>query len=159
MEFIANLNEKEYRDFTEKNKSTHFLQSYEWGEVCKIRKLIPIYVGVKEKNKVLATALLLKKQLPSGYCYYYIPRGFTIDYNNMELVKFLTESIKKYCKETKALFFRMDPDIKLHCIDDNANCIEGENNYKLVDNLIKLGYKRKKLTKFFGATLFSSGNT
>ena len=149
MEIIFNLNEKEYREFTENNKNTHFLQSYEWGEVSKLRNLLPIYVGVKEKNKIVATALLLKKQLPMGYSYYYIPRGYTVDYSNLKLVKYLTEEIKKYCKNNKALFFRIDPDIKLHNIDEDANVIEGNNNYELVEYLIKIGFKRKKLTKYF----------
>ena len=149
MEIIFNLDELEYRKFTENNKNTHFLESYEWGEVSKLRNLIPIYVGVKEKNKIVATALLLKKQLPLGYSYYYIPRGYNVDYSNLELVKYMTEEIKKYCKINKALFFRIDPDIQLHTIDEFASVIEGENNYKIVDYLIKLGFKRKKLTKFF----------
>lgn len=149
MEAIFNLSEKEYRKFTENNKNTHFLESYEWGELSKIRGLIPIYAGVKEKNKIVATALLLKKKLPMGYSYYYIPRGYTIDYKNLELVKFFTLEIKKYCKKNKALFFRIDPDIKLHTIDESAKVIDGENNYELVNNLVKLGFKRKKLTKYF----------
>ena len=98
MEFISNLDEKEYRKYTENNKSTHFLQSYEWGEISKVRGLMPIYVGVKDNNKIIGTALLLKKTLPLGYCYYYIPRGFTIDYHNLELLKFMTDEIKKYSK-------------------------------------------------------------
>lgn len=149
MEFIENISETEYRKFTEERKDTHFLESYEWGEVSKTRNFIPAYVGVKEKNKLVATALLLKKSLPLGYSYYYIPRGYTIDYKNKDLVKFLTEGIKKYCKKNKALFFRIDPDIKLHTIDENANPIDGENNYELVDYLKGLGFKRRKLTKFF----------
>lgn len=149
METIFNLSEKEYRSFTENNKNTHFLESYEWGSVSKLRGLTPIYVGVKDKNKIIATALLLKKQLPLGYSYFYIPRGFTIDYNNQKLVKYFTEELKKYCKKNKALFFRIDPDIKLHTINEFAEKIDGEDNYKLVEYLEKIGFKRKKLTKFF----------
>lgn len=149
MEFIENVSEKEYREFTEKNKTTHFLESYEWGELSKSRNFIPVYTGVKEKGKLIASALLLKKELPLGYSYYYIPRGYTIDYNNRKLFEFFTEELKKYCKKNKALFFRIDPDIKLHTIDENANPIEGENNHELVEYLQKLGFKRRKLTKFF----------
>ena len=59
MEFIENVSEKEYREFTEKNKTTHFLESYEWGEVSKSRNFIPVYTGIKEKGKLIASALLL----------------------------------------------------------------------------------------------------
>ena len=149
MEFIENVSETEYRKFTEGRKDTHFLESFEWGEVSKTRNFIPCYTGVKKNGKLVASALLLKKNLPLGYSYYYIPRGYTIDYKDRELVKFLTDEIKKYCKKNKALFFRIDPDIKLHTIDEDANPIDGENNYELVDYLKELGFKRRKLTKFF----------
>lgn len=148
METIFNINEKEYRLFTE-NNNAHFLQSYEWGQISKIRGLEPFYIGLKDDGKVVATALLLKKKLPFGYSYFYIPRGYTIDYTNIELVDYFTKEIKKFVKKDKALFFRIDPDIKLHEIDKDANPIDGFNNYELVSKLEKIGFKRKKLTRYF----------
>ncbi len=142
------LEEKEYRKFTE-SRNTHFLQSYEWGLIGKKRGLIPYYLGLVDNDDIKATALLLKKSMPLGYCYFYIPRGYTIDYNNKELVKEFTLKIKDFCKRKKAIFFRMDPDIKLHTIDENAEKIDGEDNYELVSFLISIGFKQKKLTKYF----------
>lgn len=142
------LNKEEYIEFTEKHNA-HFLESYEWGQVSKIRGLEPYYIGLKDDNKIVCSALMLKKSLPLGYSYFYIPRGFTIDYNNYELLGIFTNEIKKFVKKEKGIFFRIDPDIKLHAIDENANVIDGENNYKLVEELTKLGYKRKRLTKYF----------
>jgi len=149
MDTFFTLTEKEYKDFTKKRKDTHFLQSYEWGQVSKSRGLKPYYVGIKQNDKVVCSALLLKKVLPLGYSYFYIPRGFTIDYSDKDLLKEFTLEIKKFCKKEKALFFRIDPDIKLHTIDSNAKKIDGEDNYELVDYLNSLGYKRKKLTYYF----------
>ena len=146
---IFEMNENEYRSFTEKNRSTHFLQSYEWGEVSKERGLKPFLLGLKDNGKVVATALLLKKDLLLGYSYFYIPRGYTIDYKNKELVKAFTNEIKEWCKRKKGIFFKIDPDIKLHTIDSNANKIDGEDNYELVNFLNSIGFKRRKLTKFF----------
>lgn len=151
METIFDLSEQEFRKFTEQFKTAHFLQSYEWGEVSRLRGLKPVYAGVKKNNILVATALMLKKELPLGYSYYYIPRGYTIDYNDLDLMKYFTEEIKKYCLKHKAIFFRIDPDIKLHTIDDLAHKIEGEDNYKLVSFLTKIGFKHKKLTKYFGS--------
>ena len=149
MEFITNIEKKEYETFVENHKHSHFLHSYAWGEVSKTRGLTPHYIGVKENNKLIAATLLLQKQLPSGYSYFYIPRGYCLDYNNKDLLKFLTENIKDYTKKYKSIFFEIDPDIKLHTIDKNGNKIDGENNYKLVEDLKKIGYHHKKLTYFF----------
>lgn len=145
------LEASEYKEFTESNNA-HFLESYEWGELSKKRGYTPFYLGLKDKNKVKTTALLLKKSLPLNYSYFYIPRGYTIDYNDTKLVEIFTKEIKVFCKKHKALFFRIDPDIKLHTIDENANKIEGEDNYKIVNDLKKIGFTHRKLTKFFETT-------
>ena len=149
MKFITEIKKEEYEKFVTNHKMSHFLHSYAWGEISKIRGLIPHYVGIKDKNKLIATALLLQKKLPGGYSYFYIPRGFCLDYDNKDLIEFMTNNIKDYTKKYKSIFFEIDPDIKLHTIDKNGNKIDGENNYKLVDNLKKLGYHHKKLTYFF----------
>lgn len=142
------LSESEYRNFTDKKKA-HFLESYEWGELSKKRGFTPYYVGLKDNDEIVASALLLKKNLVLNYSYFYIPRGYTIDYNNFDLVKTFTLEIKKFCKDKNGIFFRIDPDIKLHTIDENAKEIDGENNYKLVNFLESIGFKHRPLTKYF----------
>ena len=148
---LVEIKENEYREFTNKH-NVHFLQSYEWGKVAKTRGNKPFYCGLYDDNKLVATALLLKKNLIFGYSYFYIPRGFTIDYNDFNLIKEFTLNLKDFLKKEKAIFCRIDPDIKLHTIDENANVIEGENNYELVSFLEKIGYKHRKLTYFFETT-------
>lgn len=149
MEFLENISEKEFNKFVENHKYSHFLKSYEWGQIAKLNGWVPYYVGLKEKNTIVATALLLKKKMPFNYSYFYIPRGYTIDYENFELVKKFTNYIDKFTKKHKSIFFKIDPDIKLHCIDKDAKKIDGNDNYKLVEELKKIGFKRKKLNKFF----------
>lgn len=150
MEFITDIEKEEYSKFVMNHEMSHFLKSYEWGQAAIHRGQIPHYVGVKNKNKLVATALLLEKKLPLGYSYFYIPRGYTVDYNNHELVEFLTKNIAEYTKKRKSLFFKIDPDIFLHKIDKDAKVIEGaENNYELVEYLKKIGFKHQKLNLFF----------
>jgi len=150
MKFIEAIKEEEYTKFVINHSMSHFLKSYEWGQASKTRGLVPHYVGLKENNTLVATALLLEKKLPLGYSYYYIPRGYTIDYENCELLKIFTQKIKEYAKKNKAIFFKIDPDIKLHTIDKNAKVIENEpNNYELAKNLKSIGFKHKKLNLYF----------
>lgn len=149
MTFVTDLEKTEYTEFVSNHKKGHFMQSYEWGIVSKLKNWQPFYVGLRDNGKLVATALLLKKNMPLGYSYFYIPRGFVLDYNNFELLSEFTNCIKEFTKKHKSLFFKIDPDIKLHTIDKEAQVIDGENNYELVDNLKRLGYKRKPLTKFF----------
>lgn len=149
MEFIEDINIKEYEEFVRNNEyKSHFMQSYYWGEVMKMKNFIPHYVGLKKDGNLVATALLLEKRLIGKYCYLYCPRGYVWNYNNFELLETFTNKLKIYAKKINALFIKIDPDIKLHDLDLDGNIKEG-NNYKLVEKLEKLGYKNKGYNKNF----------
>lgn len=150
MEFIENISKSDYEQFVSTHSiKGHFLQSYYWGDVSKHKKYIPHYVGLKENDNLIATALILQKHLIGKYSFFYCPRGFVCDYNNLETIKIFTEHLKKYCKKHKGLFFRIDPDIKLQNLDSEGNILEGLDNHELVNQLINLGYKHKGFNKNF----------
>ena len=149
---LTNIEKEKYDKFvsTHKKKS-HFMQSLAWGEFSKESKgQIPYYLGlIDDKDKVVASALLLQKKLPLGYSYFYSPRGYVLDFNNKELLRDMTKEIKNFAKKKKALFVKIDPDIKLHNLDIDGNVIEGEDNLKLVDYLKEIGYKHLGFNKAF----------
>jgi peptidoglycan pentaglycine glycine transferase (the first glycine) len=150
MKFIENIDKEKYEGFVKKHKKSHFLQSYAWGEFSKKEKnLIPHYVGlIDDKDNLVATALLLEKKLPLNLCYFYIPRGFILDYSNEEVVKEFTKDLKTYSKKKKAIFFKIDPDIIYNQEDNLGNKIVSENKKEL-ELLKKLGYKHLGFTKNF----------
>ncbi len=150
--FEENLSREEFNGLalTEKSRvKAHFLGSYEWGEVSARRNRTPYYTGVRENGQIVATALVLERSLVAGFTYFYIPRGFTMDYSDRELLKFMTESLKKMGRKHRALYFRIDPDIKLHTVDIEGNVTEGESNEALVKYLEHLGYRHKPLNYGF----------
>ncbi len=151
MEFIKDLKEKEYREFWRQTPNAHFMQSYEWGQVQKkSRDLIPCYIGLKDNDKLVAAALLLKKRTPLNMCYFYVPRGFTLDYNNNEVVEEFTKHLKNYLKEENAIYLKIDPPLMYQEIDEEANPIKGGmNNYDVYEEFIKLGYKHKGFNKLY----------
>ncbi len=149
--FDEHIEQLEYDDFaTQGSGKAHFLRSYAWGQVSKSRGWVPYYVGVRQDGRLVATALLLKKALLMGYSYFYIPRGFTMDYSNEALLEFMTASLKAFSKKHRAIHFKIDPDVKLHTIDLEGNVVEGaENNYALVEKLKALGYRHRPLNYYF----------
>jgi len=152
MQFIKNLSEKEYQAFWEKTPNNHFMQSYEWGIACKKnRNQIPCYIGLKDENEnVVAASLLLKKKTPLNMCYFYAPRGFTLDFSNKEILSEFTKHLKNYLKEENAIYLRIDPPLMYQEIDEEANKIEGgHNNYKVFNTLTNLGYKHKGFNKLY----------
>ena len=142
MKFITDIDINEYEDFVLNSNKSHFMQSHYFGEIMKYKNFTPYYVGLKENDKLVATALLLKKKLLGNYCYFYCPRGYIIDYSNYKLLNTFTNYIKKFAKKNKALFVKIDPDVKLHDLDQDGNVL-GNYHEKLVDYLKMLGYKHK----------------
>lgn len=151
MQFIFDIAEDKYDEFVKNHPTkSHFLQSYAWGQLSRTKGLEPHYIGVERDNSLVAVALLLQKKMPLGYSYFYAPRGYVLDYNDTELLKFFTSEIKTYTKKRKAIFVKIDPDVKLHNIDQDGNSLnDGFSNYKVVDDLIELGYKHKGFNKNF----------
>lgn len=151
MKFNSNVEKDKYIDFYNKHDRT-FMQSYEWGKFNeKSRNQIPYYVGLEDDNgNLLCCCLLLKKNCPFGYSYFYVPRGFLIDYDNFELIKEFTMQINKFMKSQKAIFLRQDPEIIYHDIDpDGEKIINGNNNYELYSYLLDIGYKHTGFTREF----------
>lgn len=153
MKLIENLTKAKYEKFCDEHKSTsHFLHSYVWGKFQeKERGVKPYYIGYEDdNNKLVAVALLLQKKLMLGYTYFYCPRGYVIDYKNKELLKSFTGDLKNFAKKKKALFIKIDPDVKLHNLDIEGNIIDSAyNNEELVSYLISLGYKHLGFNKNF----------
>ncbi len=151
-EFIQNLDSKTYEKFVFNHNKKHFMQSIHYGEVQKIKDFKPYYVGMKKNNELVAAALLLEKKVFQKLGYIYIPRGFILDYSDFELLEQFTLRIKQFTKKTNNFFFRIDPDIPLRNIDDQANEIEGVNQFELVDYLKKIHYIHKGFNRNFEHT-------
>lgn len=152
MKFIKDLSEKEYRRFWEETPNNHFMQSYEWGQACqKNRNQIPYYVGLKDDNdKIVAAALLLKKKTPFNMCYFYSPRGFTMNFENDQILTEFTKHLKEFLKEEKAIYLKLDPPLMYQEVNEYAEKIEnGKNNYKIYNNFINNGYKHKGFNKLY----------
>lgn len=149
---LVRLSEDRYENYLKNQPKAHFLQSYAWGQLSKIKKnLTPYYLGLIDENKnILATALLLQKHLPMNYCYIYCPRGYIINYEDEKLLATMTKEIIKFAKSKKAIFVKIDPDL----IYKDINYLEEEkplpyDTNKIFETLKKLGYKHLGFTKNF----------
>ena len=152
MKFIKDLSEKEYQEFWENSPNNHFMQSYEWGQACqKNRDQIPCYVGLKnEKDELVAAALLLKKKTPLNMCYFYAPRGFTMNFEDNKVLTEFTNALKNYLKEENAIYLKLDPPLMYQEVSTEGEKVEGgKNNYIIYNNFLNLGYKHKGFNKLY----------
>ncbi len=148
-----NLLEKEQFDSFVKNHNTksHFLQSLSWGEFAKIKKdLTPHYLGlVNDQGDIVGATLLLEKQLPMNYTYFYAPRGFVIDYKKKELVRTMTEKVVNFVKGRNAIFVKIDPDIIRKSYNYLNEEIDNPDYDQIFDTIKSCGFKHQGYTLNF----------
>lgn len=145
---FTELGVEEYKQFLDNHKLKSFLQTIEYGEVKKKEGLKYYLVGVKENEKILCSALLLSKRGKLPGSFFNCPRGFLIDYNDKELLKFFTQNIKKYVKSKGGYILNIEPKILYKERDINGDIvINGFDNEQIHKNLISLGYRHNGFYK------------
>ena len=68
-------------------------------------------------------------------------KGFILDYHNQQLLKFMTEEVKKFLKNKNGLRLIIDPYIVNVSRDMDANEIDGVDNRDVRKYLEELGYR------------------
>lgn len=132
MNFIENISKEDFESFVSNHDKAHFMQSYYWGIIQKNKNFTPHYVGITKGSTLCGTALILEKKMFKNINFLYCPRGFVCDYSDENLVDYFLKSLINFAKKRKSIFLRLDPDLILNILDDNANVKErNESTYKL----------------------------
>ena len=103
-------------------------------------------------DEIVGAALILYKKI-GGYYYGYSPRGFLIDYSNTFLLEDFTKKIKAFYEKKNFVFIKINPEIAVAKLNKKTMNFEYNENYKIVDNLIRCGYKKLKNNMNFESLL------
>ena len=134
---LVNLSKEEFKKFADNHEQITFHQTEEWANLKKVNNWKAYYVGLQDKKKIIAGALLLAKTLPIiKKKMFYSPRGFLIDYTNKELLEEFTIELKKFIKKENGIFVKIDPFVEYQEHDNNGEIVEdGYNNKVDVDGI------------------------
>ena len=139
---FTELTDKEFMDFVNTRPEKNFFQTVMMKDRIKKEGTEVYLVGVKEKNKVIAASFIAANgHTFMGYKTFEAYKGFILDYENKELVKFMSEEVKKFLSSKKALRLIIDPYIPNVSRDMDANIVEGIDNRHIREYLESLGYK------------------
>ena len=144
--FKTNIDAKTHDDFVKHSPLCNLLQSSNWAKIKD--NWDSCITGVYQKDKLVASGLILIKHLPLSFTMMYIPRGPIMDYENKELVKFYLKELKKWAKTKHCLFISFDPAIKLREFDlDHKDKPDDQKALSIINNLQdnKAIYKGKTL--------------
>ncbi len=110
---IINIANPEQWDNWLKNNSQHnpFTQSWAWGDILLAEGKNVERLAVVEGEQVLAQAQIVYSNLPFGWQYAFCPQGPVIgEVRMMNDEVRIYETIVKYLKNKKCIFFRIEPE-------------------------------------------------
>lgn len=141
---LVNLEKEEFIEFSKNFPNSMFFQSPNWINVKKDNGWTGEMIGLKENGEVKAATILLYKRVQFiRRNMVYAPRGFLLDYNNLELLSLFVSKVKEYLKSKKALFLKINPYVIYQEHDINGEVIEGTKNDKVIGKLKELGFKHQ----------------
>ena len=147
MKFIE-ITKEEFEKVSNNYEISSFYQTTNWAKIKEQNDWISYYVGIKEKNEIIACSLILGKKININQYLYYSPRGPLINYNDKKILSFFFNNIRIFLKERKGIIFKIDPLIIYQNHDKNGNVINNNfSNNIIVENLKELGLKHNGFTK------------
>lgn len=145
---LKELTEQQFNDYKDNCGLSSIYQSTNYYKVMNKENYDSILIGLVDNNNILAASLILISK--SKIKYAYAPRGFIIDYNNLNLLNTFTTLIKEYLNNKKVVSIKICPPIIKNTTDFKYN-INNYNNYydNIFYNLTEAGYKHLGYSNYF----------
>lgn len=105
---------------------------------------------VDELGIIKAAALILIKKINFNYKYGYSPKGFLIDYFDLDLLKEFTNALKNYYTK-KLVFIKINPELAIGEINRYTKITNYNQNIITRDYLKECGYTKLKDNLYFEA--------
>lgn len=139
MNFLL-LEPDEFRKFADKSPYKSFYQTPEIAKLREENGWTPYYFGVKKENKLIAASMVVAKPTFLGKSTFYAPGGPLLDYEDVSLVQFFFEHLRKYAKSHNGYLLHIEPYYEL--IErgrDGEPIASGFNRKTAQNNLVAAG--------------------
>ena len=96
---FVRLSEEEFTQFASHHPQESFFQTVELGHLRHLYGSELHFLGVKEKEQIIAASMLTETRTIAGKRTFYAPRGFLIDYHDKQLLSYFTKNLIDNLKE------------------------------------------------------------
>lgn len=142
---LKELTIDEYNIFFRRNNVSIF-QSINYANTMEKQGFKSLYYGLMDGSTIYGAGLILVKK-KNGFKVGFIPRGFIIDYNNLELIKVFTSLLKKELSKKSIVVIKMHPPIIRNIY--NKQTIKNNNYDNIFNNLKISGFNHLGYNNFF----------
>ncbi len=142
---IIELTIEKFDEFASNHPLRNYAQSSAYAKFMGEQGYHYDYIGYEDNGTLLAASLILYKKIGGLQKYAYAPKGFLIDYYNLEILNSFTKEIIKLYKSKGVVFLKINPEIIVSELDQNKSFAGSYNqNVKIIDDLKSLNYKRRR---------------
>ncbi|MDR1473295.1 MAG: aminoacyltransferase [Lactobacillales bacterium] len=139
--YFTELTEEEFENHAQKCALANYLQTPEMKRLREKRGWQTTYVGLKDQQTVVASALLSSIPIRFG-CFFDIDGGFLADFANEEVIRQFTENLRNYVKKRKGIYLIIRPKIVYQKRDHKGKTLEKPND-AVLRLLTNLGYQHE----------------
>ena len=150
--YIKELSLMEFIEYSKDNIIGNYYQSINYAMLKAEEGYEYEYIGLVDNTDIIGAALMLYKRIGNTY-YGYSPRGFLIDYTNPIILEKFTNLIKDYYKKKNFTFIKINPEIAIGQLNKKTLNFEYNENYNVINNLNRCGYKKLKSNLYFESLL------
>jgi lipid II:glycine glycyltransferase (peptidoglycan interpeptide bridge formation enzyme) len=139
---IVELQAEQFKSFETNFPYRNFYQTEEYGMLMNRHQFNDYYLGLEdESGNIVAATLILVKRGAFGFKWGYCPRGYLIDFKNIELLKEFSILLKDFLKRRNFMYITLDPILIYKSRNNRGDIIPGVDNSNIYDTLISLGYE------------------
>ena len=143
---LIELTISQFDEFAANHPLRNYCQSSAYAKFMGEQGFSYDYIGYEDdSHNLVAASLILYKKIGMFKKYAYAPKGFLVDYYNVELLKsFVGEVIKRY-KARGVIFIKINPEIIVGELKPKKNFLgEYNQNFKIIDDLKELKFRRRR---------------
>ncbi|MDD3187262.1 MAG: peptidoglycan bridge formation glycyltransferase FemA/FemB family protein [Bacilli bacterium] len=138
---IKEIDGKTFDEYISAKKIETPYQMNEYGKTMKLEGYDVKYIAMIDDLNSISAASLLLIESRNKIKYAYAPRGFLLEYNNIEILANFTRLIKKYLSDLGVIAVKINPLIIRKIYNSEGKLIEKNPYYdNIFNNLKKLGY-------------------
>lgn len=139
---IKIISKEEFESFANNHPLSNYFQSKEYAEVLENLNIEYNLIGYFKDDKLEGASLIILKTYGIKYKYGYSPKGFLIDYYNMELFKTFTKELKEYYIKKNVVFIKINPEIFIGDISKENLLCKYNSNLILTSHFSSCGYRK-----------------
>ena len=141
---IVELQADQFKTFENNFPYKNFYQTEEYGMLMNRHQFNDYYLGLEDDSgKIVAATLILVRRGALGFKWGYCPRGYLIDFKNIELVKTFSNLLVDFLKKRNFMYITLDPIIIYKSRNNKGEIVPGVDNTEIYNTLIDLGYEHK----------------